>query len=367
MVKDINQDHWDRKIRRRPFKRLVPRRGQADRVGYSEALRRLDERANGEAALRQMQSYLNEIRSSARSVDWKDPVHAAKMVTLAKVLYASGRISRHEYVFYATVPVEDIHEHRMLNGAYRDELEPINKALTQLHQEYGLGPDEYWPRGEGPKEYIELNCEYEDVSSAQFRKALEEFGLPDLAAFAAEFNEEFQRFRERGRRSVFHREENIFALRDIILQYEKEARDAAKVSAYSVAITALGSAVEGLLLLRCLSSPRKSACMAQQLPRSRRPRHPEDPASWRFEELIEVCLAAGWLTPVETSIAEYSTANLAHFLRHLRNYVHPGKRMRERPWSATDEREYQDAEAIYVVLSTRLRRFRTSQRRKQDG
>ncbi|HEY2615876.1 MAG TPA: hypothetical protein VGI78_00925 [Acetobacteraceae bacterium] len=34
----------------------------------------------------------------------------------------------------------------------------------------------------------------------------------------------------------------------------------------------------------------------------------------------------------------------------MRNYVHPAKYARERPWSDPDEGEYQVAEAIYVSL-----------------
>jgi hypothetical protein len=34
----------------------------------------------------------------------------------------------------------------------------------------------------------------------------------------------------------------------------------------------------------------------------------------------------------------------------MRNYVHPGRRAREQPWSEADVRDYEDANAIYVVL-----------------
>ena len=79
-----------------------------------------------------------------------------------------------------------------------------------------------------------------------------------------------------------------------------------------------------------------------------------------FETLIEVCLEAGWLPPVETSVARYDTAGLAHLLRLMRNHVHPGRHAREKPWSETDEREYQDADAIYVVLPSTLGKVRRS-------
>jgi hypothetical protein len=174
--------------------------------------------------------------------------------------------------------------------------------------------------------------------------------------------QEFDRLRERGRRSVFHHGEYVLALKDVISQSERDGRKAAEVGAYSAAITSLGGAVEGLLLLRCLRSPHKAVRIAKKLPRRLIPRQADDPTTWSFEVLVEVCFAAGWLPPLDSSIAQYDSSALAHRLRRLRNYVHPGKRARERPWAETDEREYEDVEAIYVLLDSTLAKVRRNQK-----
>ncbi|HEX6902897.1 MAG TPA: hypothetical protein VF789_24490 [Thermoanaerobaculia bacterium] len=245
-----------------------------------------------------------------------------------------------------------------MDGYYENELEPISNAMEEISQAFGLSKEEYWPVGEAPEDYARLSRQYDAILDRHFVAALREFGLDDLADLFEKSPDEFYRLRERGRRSVFHKEELIPALRDIVVRYEVDARRAASVNAYSAAVTLLGAGVEGLLLLRCLRSRHKACKVAQELPRRQRPRPPEDPTKWAFESLIEVCLKAGWLPPVSTPVADYNPAGLAHLLRLMRNHVHPGKYARERPWIETDERDYRDAEAIYLILLARLGHIR---------
>jgi hypothetical protein len=270
-------------------------------------------------------------------------------------LYVSRRISTQEYVFFAGSPVEGLSESRVLNDP---ELKSIIEAIEQVQKQHGLSDDEYWPLGGGPEEYRRLSDSFDDVCERRLLGALQEFGLNDLAELKEHHPDEFDRLRERGRRSVFHRAEHVHAIRDVVLRYEQDARRAASAKAYSAAVTSLGAGVEGLLLLRCLRSKAKAARVAERLPKRLRPRFTDDPTTWAFESLIEVCLRAEWLLPVETSVAQYSSGGLAHLLRTMRNHVHPGKQARERPWCETDERDYQDADAIYVVLLCTLARIR---------
>lgn len=356
-------DDIDREVRRLSLKPLARRpRRASDLTTYLEALRRLDDRAIGEEILRQLRDVLSSLRSAARARDWKNPADAAKRVALAKALYASRKISKQQYVFFAASPVEAVHEGRHMDGFYDDELAPIREAIERIEEQHGLGPDEYWLRGQGPKEHTRLNKQYEAILETKFIETLREFDLHDLAALVEHSPTEFDQLRERGRRSVFHKDEYVLAIQDIVLQYETEAHQAASIGAYSAAVTSLGAGVEGLLLIRCLRSPHKAGRKAKTLAKRFRPRFPDDPSTWTFETLIEVCLAAGWLPPVETSIVRYDTAALAHALRLMRNYVHPGRRARERPWSEVDEREYRDAEAIYIVLISILGNVRRRRR-----
>jgi hypothetical protein len=202
------------------------------------------------------------------------------------------------------------------------------------------------------------------VLDRHFLETLREFGLNDLADLRERNPEEYERLWERGRRSVFHQDELILALRDIVVRYEEDAKRAASASAYSAAVTLLGAGVEGLLLLRCLRSKNKAGRTARELPRRYRPRYPDDPTTWNFDSLIEVCFRAGWLPPVATAVADYNPADLAHLIRRMRNHVHPGKHARDRAWIETDERDYRDAEAIYLILLSTLGHIKNSSKEK---
>jgi hypothetical protein len=353
----------DQKVRRFALRPLTRRTQDAfDPTTYFEALRRLEERVAGEDVLRQALGVQPATKSGTRTRDWKNPKRAAQEVTLARALYASRRISLQEYVFFATFPVNGVHEGRWLDGHYEADLGPVRQAISEIERKQGLGPEMYWPRGEGPVEHAQLNRRYEAILDEKFIETLREFGLDDLADLIMRSPAEFDRLRERGRRSVFHRDEYILAVQDTVLQYEQEARQAASVTAYSAAVTSLGAGLEGLLLLRCLRSPIKAGRLSKALRKRIRPRSSDDPTTWTFETLIEVCMSAGWLPAIETSIARYDTAGLAHVLRFARNYVHPGKRARQRPWIETDEREYQDTHAIYIILLSTLGKVRRNRR-----
>jgi hypothetical protein len=281
----------------RPF--ASPRR-ISDRA-YMEALKRLDERALGEGAVEQMRHLLESLEFNEEGSSWKDPTRASEFVKMAKALHAARRISRQEYVLYAVGPVEHVHDGRWLDGAYDADLEPISNAIEQIERNHGLKEREYWRTKDAPAEYIRLNEQYEAILNSKFRDALIEFDLGDILAVWDHSPDEFRQLRERGRRSVFHRNEHALAIQDVVARLEKEARRAASAQAYSAAITALGAGVEGLLLLRCLQSRRKAVSIARKLPKLSRSTV-ADPSRWTFETLIEVCLAAGWLPPIESDL-----------------------------------------------------------------
>jgi len=348
-------DEIERRVRRASLGPLVRRaQGTADQEAIIGALTRLDERALGQALLKQVRYVLLNAGSDKEGTPWKDPAKALKSVLVAKALYFSRQISNQEYVFFAASPVETIHDSRWTDGKYDFELNDIKKRMKEIEEKYEIGPDEYLPLNAAPKEFVGLNKQYGDILDEKFTEVLREFGLDDLADLNKKNPREFARLRERGRRTVTHRDEHELAIRDVVIRYEHDARRAASVQAFSAAVTSLGAGVEGLLLLRCLRSRQKASRIANELPKRLRPRKLDDPTTWTFEALIETCLNAGWLPPIETSLAKYNSAGLAHVLRLMRNHVHPGRHARDRPWVETDEREYQDAEAIYVILLSAL-------------
>jgi len=346
-------------VRRKLLRPLARRGGGADRRALIAALQRLDDRALGEDILAQVREVVSKDRESRKSDAWKDPSTASRFVALARALYASRRISTQEYVYFAASPVHSVHEGRWLDGQYEKDLEGIHNAMDELRKAYGLSELEYWPVGEAPEEYARLDREYSAVLDRRFLETLREFGLNELGDLCERNTEEYDRLWERGRRSVFYQGELIPALRDVVIRYEEDARRAATAKGYSAAVTLLGAGVEGLLLLRCLRSKKKAGRTARELPKRFRPRYPDDPTTWNFDALIEVCFRAGWLPPVASAVADYNPAGLAHLLRLMRNHVHPGKHARDRAWIETDERDYRDAEAIYLILLFTLGHIRT--------
>jgi len=211
------------------------------------------------------------------------------------------------------------------------EIESIFAAIDHIKQEHGLSEDEDWSVGEGPDEYVKLNKDFEIADEKRLIATFREFGLHDLADMLLTNRAEYDRLRERGRRSVHHAEEEACALLDLVKRYAEEARKAASAGAYLAAVTSLGAGVEGLLLNRCLRSRTKAKRIVEKLSRRLKPHYIDDPSSWTFETLIDVCLKAGWLPSISTSIAIYNSASLANHLRLMRNYVHPGRCVRKIP------------------------------------
>lgn len=348
-------DESERKIRRILLKPLLhhSRRKGALKIS-SELTANLDDRAVGEQTLQETRDKIlsGGTKRASRFIGTKS--RTIKVVALIKVIYASRRITRSEYIFMASSSVEDRHEKNWLDGKYNDVLGPLAKAMQKIERDAGLTSEQYWPIKQAPKNFRRLSSQYNEYMEAKFVELLHEFHLPDIAALVEHEPDEFARLRERGRRSIHHKEEYILALQDAVMQCEEEAHLAATVGAHSAAITSLGAGLEGLLLLRCVRSPSKAARIAQTLDKRLRPKRSSNLNTWTFEALIEVCLRAGWLTHVETPKSRLDAAALAHVIRNMRNYVHPAKLAREKPWTKTDEREYIDAMAIYTALSSSL-------------
>lgn len=293
------------------------------------------------------------IKESIGKGAWKEPAYARSMIELAEALLHSNRISDQEYVFIASSTSEAIHEERQFAGGY-PELLDLDRKMDAIRQSHNLAPDEYWPIGRAPRKYRDLEAQYEQATDLRFVQTLKELGATALADLFMSDRKEFDRRRERGRRSMNHKNETSAALADAIVRYEQEARIAASSRAYACAVIMLGAAVEGLLLMRCLRSKKKSSEIASKLPKQQRPRDTNSPFRWTFEALIETCLAAGWLPKVKTSSIEINPQALAHSIREMRNRIHPGRVALDYPWIEFSERNFAHAELIYATLFATL-------------
>jgi hypothetical protein len=281
----------------------------------------------------------------------KDIDALQNQVSLIVALYHAHRISLSEYIFYAYSLVNDFHENRWFEGYYDEDLKETKEAIQKIEQDHGLLPDEYWPRKKGPKDWMKLNDIYEKILERRMLELLQEFNLNDLVEMHNKNKRKSFYSYERGRRTVFHKNEQQDALKDLIVYYESEARISGASGAYSAAIISLGSALEGLLLLRCLQSQDKAIRIASALPT---PPKDNNITRWRFETLIETCLAAGWLPTIQTENMDFKADALANILRDMRNNAHPGRILRSNPWVRVEQRDYHRAEDIYIALSAHI-------------
>ena len=252
------------KNRLKPLNRRL--KDSFDRKALNDALIKLEERAIGEHLFDEIRSDINS-KSRKNTDKWNDPEEVKKTVTVAKIMYTSRRISIDKYVFFAVFPVEAYHEKRM-----DIELDPINQKIDEIQKKHGLEEDEYWQIGEGPKEYINLIKKWEDIYDSLFLKTLKEFDLDDLADMILNDTNRFEQLRERGRRAVFHSNETIPIIKDIVVRFEEDARRAASVKAYSAAVLSLGAGavIMGTRLMMTKECPihdnlKQALCNASEL------------------------------------------------------------------------------------------------------
>lgn len=314
-----------------------------------DAIAELEVRALALSLLPSIAERQRKARNKREENNREDPASTIAMMEFSKTLYLARKISLQQYVFYAALTIEGVHDGRVEDGLYPD-LEKISNKMREIEIKHGLKQDEYWPRAAGPKEWQVLSARWDRVYDKLLAKTFAglEGGL--VSNLFACRRREFDRLRERGRRSVFHKNELVPCLADTVKRYEVEARAAAGAKAYTAAVALLGAALEGLLLLRCLRAPKKSAQLARVLPAKKRPKTGSSPSTWTFDTLIEVCFVAGWLPSIETPNMSADPAGLAHSLRQMRNNIHPGRVCTENPWVETELRDYEDAELIYTTL-----------------
>jgi hypothetical protein len=274
-------------------------------------------------------------------------------VRLVKALKGSGRITNDEYIFYMATRIEDLHEGNIDKSVYAHNISAIETQMEEIRNEYGLKPEEHWLIKDAPLEYKILSRQLDKILNDRLTELFKQQGLPDIVELRKRSPKVYEESRERGRRAIFHQKDHTHALKDTIIQLETDAEKAAAVMAYSAAVISLAAALEGLLLLRYLKSPKKGARIAAALPRRLKP-NVDKPFSWTFEVLIEVCSSAGWFDQIVTENVEYETPTLAHLLRRTRNYIHPGRKVLERPWVTMDKEKYNEVYAMYYLVREAL-------------
>lgn len=120
--------------------------------------------------------------------------------------------------------------------------------------------------------------------------------------------------------------EKFNLLGKIIVRYHREAEKCASVRAYYAACIMIGAAFEAMLLQMCDLFEEEVRQAVSNL--SRRPRGSIE--HWSLDDLIGIAVAVGWLPPRRgPEMAEAGIGELAHLIRRLRNFSHPGVHLRE--------------------------------------
>lgn len=89
-------------------------------------------------------------------------------------------------------------------------LESIGNRLRAIEKQHGLKGMEFWPRGEGPPEWCDLDHEWERTFDKIIVGKFIEYGELEMAVLYASNREEFNRRYEIGRRLVSQRRHKEF-------------------------------------------------------------------------------------------------------------------------------------------------------------
>lgn len=277
---------------------------------------------------------------------------AEHWVELANALLASGRITASEHLIYATFGAEYVHEKRWLAGLY-PEIEEISSQISELERAYGLNQNEYWPLGDEPEEITPLNAKFSAALDKRFEETLIEFGLYKLAELWNKNRNEYDRQREIGRRSIFEKHDKITAVSTSLQTYEREAENCAGAGAFYAAAVMLGSAAEARLLEAVLRYPKQTQLALEDMKRADKPRN-SDPMHWSLEHLVAVAEQAGWISTIENDVVGARVGPWLSSLRNLRNLLHPGRHVRDKPHAIIGREEYTDAQFGYDALCISL-------------
>jgi len=269
-------------------------------------------------------------------------------VSFAQTMLLAGNITASESLLFATFAVESVHEKRWLDGTY-PELEKISAAINELERAEGLMPGQYWSIGEGPEEYESLSKTYSEVLDERFAETLVEFGLTEFAVLWRDNRDEYDRQREIGRRAAFEKDDHRTAVSSSIAVYEGEALRSAGAGAFYAASVMLGAAAEARLLEAILLRPNEVQTALSILPRAQKATN-ADPLHWSLAHMIAVADAAGWLGAIEDANVGANVAQWLLTVRDLRNLLHPGRHVRDKPHAIIGCEEYVDAKFSYAAL-----------------
>ncbi len=277
-----------------------------------------------------------------------DPERVRAHIKLVRALRQASKITFAEYVVQVGSSLESVVDHRHSEEGYASELDPISEAMRKVEIAHGLGPDQYWMRADMPDDYAALSDAYEDVITAKLPLVADEFGEGEIADLLRTDRSAYDTLREQGRLSIFEKENTDAALTALVTSYEDQASRATEAQAYLAGCVMWGAAAEARLLLRCLQNLDAALAARDELGRNKPRRN--DPTQWTLEQLVMVVTKAGWLGVLEDHDFIFYVEGLIGQLRSVRNLIHPGRSIVERPHLMVDAAMCNDARTAYFAL-----------------
>jgi hypothetical protein len=254
------------------FRKLKPP-AKVTQAEFSRALNHIRSRVAGEIALKEILTQFDP-RERKRSVEEHEATLPLNM-KLATALFEAGKITEAEYFFHCGFYIVDLHERYLTDGFYDPELKEICVAMEEIERRHGLKDNQYWLVSDAPTDYRHESQKYDSIVEKKQIELFRRFAPPLLIDRLEKNSEEFWNLYERGRRSVFEKDDHLASVLDLVDLYEREAEKCANVEAYYAASAMLGSAAESRMLLECLRELARVRTLVRRLPEKQRPRSPD--------------------------------------------------------------------------------------------
>ena len=160
-----------------------------DRMSCTDVIAKLTSIAKSAQAQATWEDQLMWLQES-RQITRKERLAAYKTVRDAGIL-------PNEASFYIVARlIILIAEDRLMDDQAIDEIGNRIKAVRKVH---GLKGDQYWPMGEGPKEYRALSAEWDRAADRVTAAAFREYGEPEMADLFENNREKFNLLYEAGK------------------------------------------------------------------------------------------------------------------------------------------------------------------------
>jgi hypothetical protein len=270
-------------------------------------------------------------------------------VKLATGLFEAGKITKAELFFHCGFHIVGLHEKYHFDGLYDSELKEVSTKMDQIEKKHGLKENEYWLIADAPADYLHESKKYDSILEKKQVEVFRKFAPPLIADQLENDPNVFWNLYDRGRRSIFEKDDHLASALELIELYESEAQKSAQAKAYYAAITMISSAAEARILLECIRQRAKVRIVIRKLPQKLKPASP-DPLKWSLTSLINVAKEADWLPNIDDGDVVHVVAGWAHRLRTIRNLLHPGRHILDKPHATLGKEEWLDALSAYTAL-----------------